>query len=64
MEQLGHELEHTGAMVARYEIEAVVNPKDTAEGSLGTDKTKINFLKADAKPKIKLQNELEGWWCH
>lgn len=42
------------------EIEAVVNPKDAAEESLGTDKTKINILKADAKPKIELQKELEG----
>lgn len=42
------------------EIEAIVSPRAIAEGSKGTDETKIPFSKADSKPKIKLQKEAEG----
>ena len=49
------------------ETETSVKPKDTTEDSLGTDETKIlkkNHFKANVKPKIKQQKELEGWWDH
>lgn len=40
--------------------ETVVNPKDIAEETLGTDETKVKNLKADVKPKLKQKKELEG----
>lgn len=38
-----------------------VSPRAMAGGSVGTDEARIQFSKADAKPKIKLQKEAEGW---
>lgn len=51
-------------MVGDGKTETSVKPKEDSLGTNGTKFFKKNHFKANVKPKIKQQKELEGWWYH